>query len=74
MSILKARAAIEEVEERRNLPVETVIKEIESAIEEAMKSSDPRVQQRWMFVPRSGDKPTALEFVSYMRELVHGDE
>lgn len=71
MDILEASIALSHVAEQNGISLETVIQEIDKAIEEAMADPDPMVQERWKHIPRSGEKPTALEFVAYMRSVVH---
>ena len=64
--------AIEQVARKNGMDVNMLVEEIDLAIEDAMKSDDPLVQARWMCIPCRGERPTALEFVAYMRSLVHG--
>lgn len=71
MDYLGAMVAIEEVAEKEGISVNEVIREIDLAIEEAMQSSDPLVRARWTLIPCAGDKPTALEFIAYMRGKIH---
>ena len=73
MDLVKARRAIEEVAKSKGMSVESVINEIDLAITEAMQDPDPQVQERWTHIPRSGSKPTAVEFVAYMREKMNID-
>lgn len=71
MDYLDARIAIEATAKKQGISSEELINEIEKAIEEAMHSDDPKVQERWRCVPYRGEKPTAVEFIAYMRSLVH---
>lgn len=42
-----------------------VRKEMEFALEEAQKSTDPAVQAKWATIPRKGDNVTLEEFMEY---------
>ncbi len=71
MDYLGAIAAIEKIAEKEGVSVNEVIREIDLAIEEAMQNPDPLVQARWTLIPCAGDKPTAIEFIAYMRGKIH---
>ena len=72
MDILEAMSAIQQVAYLEDISADEVIAEIELAIEEAMQDPDPLVHARWKMIPRSGLRPTALEFVAFMRGIIHG--
>ena len=71
MSIMEAQEVIKLVAKNHGVAYEDVIKEIELCITEAMQNPDPLVQERWKYIPRSGKRPTALEFVAFMRHIIH---
>lgn len=71
MRQLDARMSIELTAKQKGISTEECIKEIELAIDEAMKSDDPLVQARWKLIPRKGEKPTAEEFVDYVAKQVY---
>lgn len=64
----KARAAkvLEQVARENGVDVETVIREIECAIREAMDTDDVNVCSLWERIPRRGVYPTAVEMVAYL--------
>jgi len=71
MDIIEASMAIYHIAQESGVSVDVIIKEMEDAITEAMENPDPIIQERWKKIPRRGKKPTALEFVAYMRSIVH---
>lgn len=70
MNTERAYRALQEVAYKENMTVENVIKEIDLAIAEALKTEDPRAQALWRSFPWNGKQPTAVEFVAYMSEML----
>lgn len=70
MGLMEAQTAIKLVAEKHGITYEQAISEIEYCILEAMQNPDPHVQERWKCIPCSGEKPTALEFIAYMRDAI----
>ncbi len=58
--------ALKTVAHRRGRRLEEIRKEIDLAIVEAMKSTDPDVQARWKEIPSAGEVPTAEEVMLYV--------
>ena len=50
-----------------------VVKEIELAINEAMRESDIAVRLFWEQVPRKGRTPTAVELIAYIVDILNGE-
>ncbi len=63
------KSVLQTVAKNNGVPVETVMKEIELAMEAGMKSSDPLIRARWMQIPRRGERPTAYEAIAYLSNL-----
>lgn len=78
MGTKEAYEALVLVAKEEGLPVETVIAEIDKVIHigynKCISEKDENGIAKWKRIPCEGEIPTALEFVSYMRELVYGDE
>lgn len=70
MDLKRAYAALVELAKQENLPVETVIKDIESAIKEGYESSLAKnnyiALEAWRKIPSAGELPTAIEMVAYL--------
>ena len=47
-----------------------VRREMEAAMEEARKSSDPAVQARWAAIPHKGNEVTPEELVNYIASVL----
>lgn len=59
-------AALQQVADENAISLETVMEEIDCVIEIGIQSSDPCVQRRWAKIPRSGERPTAVELMQYL--------
>lgn len=70
MNITKAQCALERTAQMNGVSVNQVYKEIEIAISEAMESNDKHVQAMWAKIPCSGDRPTPVELVAFLGELL----
>ena len=66
MDIEYARRIIERVAESQGVSAEHVVSEIERAISDGMRCPNPVVQARWNLIPRTGAKPNAYEFLTFM--------
>ena len=53
-----------------NMTPQEVEQEMQKAIAEAMRSTDPKVQQRWKQLAPSGKEPTVEEFIEYCAKEV----
>ena len=62
----KFRSILKEIARRHNTTVEEVRSQMQLAMDEARKCSDPAVQARWNAIPRKGEVLTLEEFVAYM--------
>lgn len=61
---------LRDVARTHNIPEEMVLAEIEKAIEEAMQNPDPAIRKNWKKMPWKGRKPSAVEFIEYLSELL----
>ena len=66
MDLLRAENVLVRVAQENGVDVETVIWEIERAVQEAMDTDDVTVHARWDSIPRAGAYPTAVEVVAYL--------
>lgn len=73
MNIEKAYRSLQHVARQEGITVEQVIESIDKAIQIGMASPDPKVQERWALIPRVGSKPTAVELVAFLGELMMSD-
>lgn len=71
LDLQDANIAISMAAMKNGLSRNELIHEIELGIEEAMQTNDPLVKARWAMIPCAGAKPTALEFIAFMRAVVH---
>lgn len=62
---MKSRKAIGRVAAENGVTVKEVREEIQKAIEEGMKSSDPQAIEFWKNYPKKGEKPTPEELRIY---------
>ena len=74
MDYLDAKIAIALAAKENGLTTEEFTEEIELAIDEAMRCDNPLAKELWSLVPRKGEKPTAVEFIAYMRSKVHNNQ
>ena len=68
MDLERAHKALVATALKSGVTVEEVRFEIDKAIREAMANPNPIIQQRWRNIPRSGDVPTAEEFIAYISD------
>ena len=61
-----AYCALVETAKRNNIPLDTVLYEINSAISMAMNDPDPCVQSFWGRVPSAGEIPTSIELIAHI--------
>lgn len=66
MKTTKAKNALKQLAKQEGVSVETVRHEIEIAIAEARKSTDPKAQAFWKTVPRKGEYPTPEEVIVHL--------
>ncbi len=68
----RAYQAVRKVAKAHGLPEETIISEIEKAVDMAWKEAyargDDRMLRRWAEIPCRGKKPTALELIAHLGE------
>lgn len=66
MNVVKAERALKQLAKKEGVSVETVRHEIEIAIAEARKSTDPKAQKFWKTVPHKGEYPTPEEVIVHL--------
>ena len=74
MNYLDAEMAIALAARENGMSTEEFKAEIDLAIDEAMQCCNPAAKELWALIPRAGEKPTAVEFIAYMRNIVHKKE
>lgn len=62
---MKPQNALEIVAAKEGISVEEVRREVQLAIDEAMKNPDPKIQAEWRKIPKKGKKPTPEEVVEF---------
>lgn len=62
----RAKAAIARIARDKGMSEAEVRREMELAIAEGMKSTDPDVIAQWKVIPHKGDMPTPDELIAYM--------
>ena len=65
--------ALAEIAKRNNVPLDTVLNEINTAISMAMQDPDPSVQAFWRTVPSTGETPTPMDAIAYIASMVQLD-
>ena len=70
MDTAKAKKALKKLARREGVSEERVRHEIEIAIAEAMKSSEPQAQAFWRTIPHKGEQPTPEEVIVYIAGMV----
>lgn len=70
MNTEKAKRALKKLAKRKGVSEETVRREIEVAIAEAMKSTDPQAQAFWKSIPHNGERPTPEEVITCIADMV----
>lgn len=63
---MKPRNALEIIAAKEGISVEEVRREIQLAIDDAMKNPDPKVQAEWRKIPKKGKKPTPEEVIEFV--------
>lgn len=63
---MKPQNALEIIAAKEGISVEEVRREIQFAIDEAMKNPDPKVQAEWRKIPKKGKKPTPEEVIEFV--------
>lgn len=66
MNVVKAERALKQLAKKEGVSVETVRHQIEIAIAEARKSTDPKAQAFWKTVPHKGEYPTPEEVIVHL--------
>lgn len=67
---MNAKKAIAETAKQNGVTLKEVREEIQKAINEGMKSSDPRVKEMWSKIPRKGEMPTPEEVIDFISKKV----
>lgn len=67
---MKVNRVLAEIALKNGVSVDEVRKEIQVALDEGMKNSDPNVQAYWNSIPRKGDKPTLQEVITYLANQI----
>lgn len=62
----RAKAAISQIAKDRGISEAEVRREMELAIAEGMKSTDPDVIAKWKTIPHKSDAPTPDELIAYI--------
>lgn len=63
---MKSKSILEIVAEKESVSVEEVRREIQLAIDDAMKNPDPKIQAQWRKIPKKGKKPTPEEVIEFI--------
>jgi len=66
VNVVKAERALKQLAKKEGVSVETVRHQIEIAIAEARKSTDPKAQAFWKTVPHKGEYPTPEEVIVHL--------
>ena len=69
MNTEKAKKALKNLAKQKGVSEETVRHEIEIAILEAIKSSEPTARAFWMSIPHKGKVPTPEEVITYIADM-----
>jgi len=69
---MNAGKAIAETAKQNGVSVNEIREEIQKAINEGMKSSDPQVKEMWKNIPRKGEIPTPEEFIEFITKNIRG--
>ena len=70
---MKAKKAIIKVAAENGVTAKEVREEIQKAIDEGMKSTDPQAMELWKNCPKKGEKPTPEEVIEYISKLAERD-
>lgn len=63
---MNSKNVLEIVAEKEGVSVEEVRREIQLAIDDAMKNPDPKIQAQWRKIPKKGKKPTPEEVIAFV--------
>lgn len=63
---MNSKNVLEIVAEKEGVSVEEVRREIQLAIDDAMKNPDPKIQEQWRRIPKKGKKPTPEEVIEFI--------
>lgn len=66
MNKKKVIKAFEKIAARDGVSVAKVREEIQKAIDEGLKSSEPAVQEQWRKMTYRGEKPTPEDVIAYV--------
>lgn len=69
MDIGKAKRAIKNLAKQKGISEKEVRQEIEIAIAEGMKSTEPQARAFWETIPHKGEKPTPEEVIAYIADM-----
>lgn len=72
MDIEKAKKSIKKLAKEKGISEEAVRREIELAIDEGIKSPEPKAQLFWRTIPCEGDKPRPEEVIAYIADITKG--
>lgn len=61
-----AKKALEKLSKIKGIPLVEIKKEIQIAIDDAMKIADPKAQALWNKMNYKGDKPTPEEVIAFL--------
>ncbi len=67
---MKANKALEVIALKHGVSVEEIRKEIQFAIDEGMKNSNPQIQAYWNSIPCRGNKPTPEEVIVHITKSI----
>jgi len=67
---MNVKNALQTIADREGISISEVRKEIQSAIDEGMKSTDKSVQENWSKIPRKGVNPTPEEVINYIAKSI----
>ncbi len=67
---MNAKKAIAETAKQNGVTIKEVREEIQKAINEGMKSSDPQVTEMWSKIPRKGEIPTPEEVIDFISKKI----
>lgn len=70
MDTAKAKKALKKLAKQKGISERAARREIEIAIEEAMKSPEPQAQAFWKSIPHKGEQPTPEEVIAYIADMV----
>lgn len=64
------KTILQAVARKNGVSTETVLKEMQEAIDIGFNDPDPEVQAKWREIPRKGDKPTPEDVIMYYATLL----